>query len=278
MSCEALIEPNLSLCPQILSQAPDVQLRSRLAQYEVIMALAREYKNDCFMKAFTTLGCFAHSAALFKNLRASPKYSIRQDTKRSSVIMDCYDRFVLAWRDILQDLSLDERDLVFTAEVINANIMFLVECWSFYNPDGQIRACIFSIYLNPDAHILRVFGVSLINHLPYMSGQITDIVSALSKILGQPTDISTLTILTMFVQQLRTISQRISSRPDARWELGETWKKAYSNLRQSKKLALPVAEKSDVCAMIGCETVEQAELRCSRCGNALYCSKTCQRS
>lgn len=83
---------------------------------------------------------------------------------------------------------------------------------------------------------------------------------------------------TKYVQRLRTILQRMLSKPGVPPKLAEMWNKAYSDLRRWRKLAPPVGAVSDVCVMVGCESVEAAQIRCARCGNALYCSKECQRS
>lgn len=137
-SFESLLESLMSLCPPILSQSPAMQLQNRLVQYEAVIALARDYKTQSFVEAFTTLGCLARSAHLFKDLRASPEYPIKKDAGNSTVELDCYDRFVMMWRDVLQGLSPDTGDSVSIAEVIRSKILFLVEWWSYHYIGGQL--------------------------------------------------------------------------------------------------------------------------------------------
>lgn len=140
LSCESLIETILSPSPQILSQPPATQLQSRLAQFEVVMVLVREYKTGPFVKAFTSLGCFAHAASLFKDLRASPDHFIRQNTERDRWDLACYNLLVSTWRDVLEGAPDKHFAISTPAKVVDAKILFLVEWWSFHALDDSVSS------------------------------------------------------------------------------------------------------------------------------------------
>lgn len=163
LSYDSLIRPLLCLCPSILSQSPAIQLENRLAQFEVIVTLAHKYRTDAFVRAFTALGCFAHSATLFRDLRSSPDYQIKQDTEYKDIA--CYNLCILAWRTVLQGMPLDKCDATFTAEVLNVNILFLVEWWSFHALDERLGGCSQSHCVLCAAFIEGVMGLNMTTYL-----------------------------------------------------------------------------------------------------------------
>lgn len=130
MSCEALLQQNLTLCPNSLSGRPSTQIEIRLAQLDQIAILITAYATVDLMEALAPHNIFAYSAKIFKELRDTHLWAVNTDPKRAP--SDCYDRIAMLWLKYLEDSAYYKMNGKIAADVVNSNILFLLESWSLH--------------------------------------------------------------------------------------------------------------------------------------------------
>ena len=67
----------------------------------------------------------------------------------------------------------------------------------------------------------------------------------------------------------------MSTRPDVKDFVTEAWDELYSD---SFARGAYIPRSQNICATIGCESIEPAESLCAGCKKQFYCSAACQKS
>jgi len=198
------------------------------------------------------------SVAVIKGTRETPQYAHNVDPNRSPGSTDWVDLTIQMWRTVFGRAA-DRDDDGPVVEAIESGAAFLLEEWSIHAFRNQICK----------------YGLSSPDLCACDYNRTTDEISMIFDFAATALAKTRNRAGLQLGKQVQVICHRMTTRPDVKDFVAKEWDETYST---SFTGGAYIPRSQNICAAIGCESLESAESLCAGCKTQFYCSVACQKS